>query len=108
MTYIHNARKRQLSFNIEKEDFRRLTSQSCTYCGIVPSKIHTSGTFLGSYTYNGLDRVDNEKGYELDNVTPCCETCNRAKLVMTREEFLNWVKQVYNHSFLDIKRENNR
>jgi hypothetical protein len=57
----------------------------------------------GNYKYNGLDRVDNNRGYEKDNIVPCCETCNKAKLQMSLGEFLNWIKRVYNYTF---KKEN--
>ena len=52
----------------------------------------------GDYTYNGIDRVDNTRGYTLDNVVPCCFKCNRAKDTMTKEEFLEWVGRVATHS----------
>jgi hypothetical protein len=37
----------------------------CVYCG---SLIRGIGS--------GLDRINNSKGYIIDNVNPCCGTCN--------------------------------
>ena len=51
----------------------------------------------GDYLYNGLDRVDNNKGYFEDNVVPCCGVCNKMKGTMKQEEFLNLIFQIYNN-----------
>lgn len=48
----------------------------------------------GPYVYNGLDRVNNLLGYELTNVVPCCNICNRAKKDMTYEQFKLWIKDL--------------
>jgi hypothetical protein len=66
----------------------KIITQPCDYCGSLPDP------------YNGIDRVDNTRGYELDNVVPCCMDCNFSKYTRTREEFLNWIKRVYNHNKL--------
>jgi len=55
----------------------------------------------GDYIYNGLDRADNSKGYELDNVVPCCGRCNRAKNAYNRDDFLLWIEKVYKYSVGD-------
>jgi hypothetical protein len=49
------------------------------------------------FCYNGLDRVDNGKGYEIDNVVPCCKECNYAKCDRTQKDFVNWVKKCHDH-----------
>lgn len=90
-------------FELTREEFIRLTSSDCHYCGNTPSNICNLGK-NGSYTYNGIDRVDNTKGYTLNNCVPCCETCNRAKLKMTTGEFLNWINRVYSHQQRIIKK----
>jgi hypothetical protein len=43
---------------------------------------------------NGLDRVDNARGYESGNVVPCCDPCNRMKGTLSREAFLEHVALV--------------
>lgn len=101
-TYKKIAKKRNLSFNLTKSFFRFITQQNCYYCGNSPtitncvnlSKI-TEG--VGEYTYNGIDRVDNLQGYEIENCVPCCRDCNLAKSIYTIEEFKSWIIRVYSY-----------
>jgi hypothetical protein len=97
--YRRNAFTRGLSFDLSHEEFYRLTNQNCYYCGITPQQVMTKAHYVSQYIYNGIDRVDNSQGYFLDNCVACCGTCNKAKLAMTREEFLSWIKKVYEHNF---------
>lgn len=100
--YKSNSVRNGREFSITKEDFLRLTKLNCHYCNAEPSNENKSlGRVFenGNYTYNGLDRVDNLKGYSLDNVVPCCKTCNVAKRNLSVEEFKNWVKQIYSNLF---------
>lgn len=43
----------------------------------------------------GLDRIDSTKGYTMDNLVSCCETCNRAKRHMSLAEFREWKNSLY-------------
>lgn len=100
-TLKYSAKQRGYSWNLTVEQIRRLTSQVCYYCGKEPSQrgrslVHSH--FNGVYLFNGLDRIDNECGYEIDNVVSCCKDCNYAKRKMTQDEFLAWISRVYNHS----------
>ena len=63
--YKIDAEKRNLSFNISVEDFDRITKQPCYYCGDLPED-----KFGNKFT--GVDRIDSNIGYEIDNVVPCC------------------------------------
>lgn len=66
--YKKNAKKRNLSFDLTKEQFYNLTTQPCNYCG----------EFIKEY--NGIDRINSSIGYTLDNCVSCCEICNKMKL----------------------------
>ena len=92
--YRRSAQERNYEFSISEADFRRLTSLDCSYCGSPPSRLKKVKSGNGHYVYNGLDRVDNSKGYTLDNVVTCCKTCNRAKDQMSVSEFQAWVLRV--------------
>jgi 5-methylcytosine-specific restriction endonuclease McrA len=93
--YRSNAKRRQNSFSLTLEVFRKLTSSSCAYCGSLPSQINRlSKSANGYYTYNGVDRVDNSIGYEEANVVAACGCCNRAKGTMPRQKFVEWAKKV--------------
>lgn len=65
----NKAKKRGIEWTITKEDFNKLKTLPCHYCG---DEIITTGS--------GLDRMDNTRGYHLDNVVPCCNICNTMKL----------------------------
>ena len=88
---------RDLEWAITKEEFRALTEQACHYCGVEPSYVFDRGHNTGTYVYNGLDRVDNSRGYVAGNVVACCGTCNMAKRDMTQAMLRQWVSRVYQH-----------
>lgn len=96
--YRISARRRKIDWNISLSEFRSVIVQSCHYCGAEPSSVRIQKGYYGEFTFSGIDRHDNEKGYELSNCVPCCTTCNVAKATMTHAEFLSWVSRVYNHS----------
>lgn len=99
LIYIYKkaAKKRNLPFNINREDFIRLTSQNCFYCNVPPKQIMKKRICNGPYIYNGLDRKNNDIGYEINNILPCCKVCNYAKRTMNYDEFLQWIQTVYDH-----------
>lgn len=94
LSYSLKAKKRNLSFNINKEDFYKLTQQNCTYCESVPNSIRTLKGSNGDYIYNGLDRIDNNLGYELSNVVACCKTCNMMKQTLSVKQLIEHIKLV--------------
>jgi hypothetical protein len=95
--YRTQSKERKLEFNIDYEHFIKLTSGDCFYCGEPPSRISTTNNNLeGEYIFNGIDRVDNNKGYIEGNIVSCCKVCNYMKRTMTKEEFLSMCEKVYN------------
>ncbi len=94
-SYKHHAEDRQLVWEISDIVFDTLTSEPCFYCGATPANEHATKDTNGSFIYNGIDRTDSSKGYTLENVVPCCAICNRAKMAMSREDFLAWVERVH-------------
>lgn len=98
-SYQAGAAKRKLIFQLNREQFARLITAPCVYCGQQrTNNAHPPGTF-GAFHYTGLDRVDNGAGYVLSNVVPCCKCCNRMKSKRSRTEFLAWVKKVYDKHY---------
>lgn len=91
------ATSRGLEFSLTDDQVYELSQSNCYYCGAPPSMRRNTKTQNGVYIYNGLDRVDNSKGYTLDNVVTCCITCNRMKMAHTKTKFLDKVKQIYEH-----------
>lgn len=86
--YRRSAKERNKGFTIGLLHFCNLTESNCFYCGTEPKQKN------GKLLYNGIDRVDNDKGYELGNVITCCGTCNKAKSVMGFKEFSEWIHRL--------------
>jgi len=68
------AKSKQRGIKIHKEwaitidEYAKLISKPCYYC---------EDFFAAKSKYgSGLDRIDNTKGYTVDNVLPCCKQCN--------------------------------
>lgn len=90
--YKRESKQRRLDFRLTPEEFRKLTQQTCHYCGC--SAISTNRGHNGDYKFMGIDRKDNAIGYVHDNVVPCCKICNRAKGTRTYLEFITWIDQL--------------
>lgn len=95
--YIKSANKREYSFSLTKEEFVEIIEKACFYCGTINSNIATDYSLRETYSYNGIDRLNNDKGYEKDNVVSCCKVCNAAKSNLTKDDFLAHILAVYKH-----------
>lgn len=87
--YTSNAKRRKLKFGLTFEQFKELIEGNCVYCG--------------NGNNNGIDRIDNSKGYVKGNVVTCCANCNWFKQEATQKEFakrivacLPWAKKYLN------------
>lgn len=65
-----SAKNRELEFTLTFEQYEALIALPCFYC---------NGELGISRTGIGLDRLDNSKGYTIDNVVSCCGDCNRTR-----------------------------
>jgi hypothetical protein len=77
--YKKRAIQKNLDFEIDEVQFTNICNQPCFYC-------HRENTLLQK---NGVDSVDNSKGYTLDNCVSCCGECNRMKSDMDKDMFIN-------------------
>lgn len=105
LCYKNRAKRKGINFDLSKEEFLDAVSKPCFYCGKTLSNYMKAGKRNGGFSYNGIDRFDNTKGYVKDNCIPCCINCNKAKLDQTHEEFLNMVESIYS-THLGNKLEN--
>lgn len=87
----YKARKRNKLWELTHGEAFKLITSSCNYCNFKPSWPENRV---------GIDRVNNSIGYELSNCVPCCSTCNSAKGELSTQEFLNWIKRIYNNFIL--------
>jgi len=76
LKYKRDARMRDLKFSLKEGEFAAIISQPCYYCGELQEN------------FNGVDRVNNKKGYIKENCVPCCKICNIMKHAQTKEEFI--------------------
>lgn len=100
--YRDTSATRGYEFNLTYDEFLKLTSSPCSYCGASPSRIAkaerlAAETEGGAYLFNGIDRVNNLIGYVFSNCVPCCRACNVAKARMSESEFLELVERIYLH-----------
>lgn len=94
LSYKNGAKERGLEFALTDGQIDKLFSQICCYCGAQPEQIKTNGRNTGEFIYNGIDRIDNNKGYTIDNVVACCGKCNFAKNQLTPEEFIQHAEKI--------------
>ena len=80
--YKHSAKSRNIVFSLERLHLNDLVTDNCYYC------------LASTDPVNGIDRVDNSRGYEEDNVVTCCFTCNHAKSAMSLQQFSEWVRRL--------------
>lgn len=93
------AKKRDIAFNITKDEFKSLIKQNCYYCNLIPSNVKKRDDM--KLLYSGVDRKNNKLGYSLKNCVPCCQHCNFAKRELNVIEFKEFIKRAYNHLFKD-------
>ena len=84
-SYKRHAKIRKQVFYLSKEEFGTLIIQKCYYCGKIDKR-----------NFNGIDRVDNKKGYTLQNCVACCNYCNHAKWNLSKTIFLNHINRIAN------------
>jgi len=65
------AKQRNKEFSLDFEQYKILIEQSCYYCNNLLSTGKNRGI--------GLDRIDNNRGYTIDNVVRCCNFCNQIR-----------------------------
>jgi hypothetical protein len=92
--YKSNAKIRDIPFLLERNDFINIISQNCYYCGCAPSNTINRKNFNGEITlyYSGIDRIDSNKPYIVDNCVASCKRCNAAKSDMSHSDFISLIK----------------
>jgi len=75
--YKRSARIKGIEWQLADDDARNLLLGDCYYCGKSPGE-----------GVNGIDRMDNSVGYQLDNVCSCCSECNYSKSSMSALNYI--------------------
>lgn len=94
--YRSRAKKKNIPFNLTEIDYMDLRMGDCYICGKKASIAHM----------NGIDRIDNDRGYEVEDITngienncaSCCSECNYMKGSYSYEAFINKVYDIFNKS----------
>jgi hypothetical protein len=86
--YKLSASKRHITFNLSQEQFDELCANECYMCGKPSSNTHV----------NGIDRVDNDVGYCVENCKACCFTCNILKKNLGVYDMISQLLKIYYHS----------
>ena len=76
---MRTASRKGIAWTISFDEFKTIVSNLCHYC---------NKPIINSSGYN-LDRKDNNKSYDIDNVVCCCMRCNRIK-----NKFLSYEEMV--------------
>lgn len=91
-TYKNNVMNhRHIPFNLTEKEYDTFLDKSCYLCGISTSHDHK----------NGIDRIDNTKGYSSDNCKSCCTHCNLMKKSSDLSVFLEHCALITNYCSLD-------
>ncbi len=93
--YRTKCKRKKWEFDLTEEEFNELIIKDCFYCGSGPSNISNKNSIYGSFEYNGIDRINNDKGYTKQNIVTSCKNCNLAKRKLSTKEFFNMIKMIY-------------
>jgi|WetSurSiteA1Bulk_404760.scaffolds.fasta_scaffold00264_16 hypothetical protein len=102
--YKRSSKTKNIIFSLSKDEFFEITQKNCFYCGSEPSNIQKNNWKTGDFIYNGIDRIDNRKGYIDDNVVTCCWKCNQAKSKMNIDEFYEWSDRIYKYRHINLNK----
>ena len=108
-SYRKGAKARGLEWSLTEEQFKTLTSSPCHYTGRPPLQESRSTNTNkkakkglpplpgGVYLFNGIDRLDNNKGYTWENCVACCEEANFMKRHLGHDLFISVCKEIAEH-----------
>jgi hypothetical protein len=94
--YKTHAKNRGHIFTLTREYFESLLFNNCVYCSDPTTNTQTS--WVDSFSYNGIDRIDNTLGYTNENVVTCCGFCNKAKGTHDVKLFLEKISKIHTTS----------
>lgn len=76
-----NRLVRGIIMDLTFEQFSKIINKPCSYCNKPNSR--------------GVDRIDSNKSYTMENCIPCCKICNQMKSDMTIQEFKEHISSIY-------------
>ncbi len=85
--YKGDAKRRNIHFDLTSEQFSHILNNDCYLCGNSAENQSC-----------GIDRVDNNVGYIIENCKSCCKYCNYMKRDSVLNEFLEHIKQIVDYT----------
>lgn len=82
--YIRSAGDKNLVFDLPQEIYTEKIKEPCHYCGETDE--HKG--------FNGIDRMNQQIGYIVDNCVSCCQMCNYMKGSLNRMTFLRRAEHI--------------
>lgn len=107
--YINKTSKRKkvINFNLNFNEYKDLIKDDCIYCGSKPlNKFrfkHKYGDIF--YIYQGIDRIDSNGHYEIGNVVPCCDFCNKGKSIHGVDIYIDYIGNLIKYNSSSTVRE---
>lgn len=110
-----SSAKQQEVVPLEFSVWESVAKRPCHYCGETDIRNYTrtrhTKRFATALTpeevtrydckLNGIDRVDSQRGYELENCVSCCSMCNYMKQDYSITEFIQKIHQIANRFTLE-------
>lgn len=96
--YKSGAKDRNINWELTNEEFLSLVTQNCYYCGEEPYE-RPHDTSSHKLKVMGIDRLNSNLSYSLNNCVPCCTKCNLMKQALSKEEFLGHITKIYKHLY---------
>ena len=81
--YKRSADKRGIAWNISLQEFCETLNHRCIYCGTEENM--------------GVDRINNDIGYQKNNCLPACGPCNMARGKRTVKKFIEDSRRITNY-----------
>lgn len=105
MTYLkRKAKERNLPFEVTKEELWNLYLKQAGKCALSGVDITITNEINKQHNLNkqkmtaSLDRIDNSKGYTIDNVQWIHKILNHMRRQYSVEEYVHWCTLVANHA----------
>lgn len=100
--YQRSAATKGRPFELSREQAIAIMEQNCMYCGVEPqhravarSAVKTDDGFKNcQFVHNGIDRIDSDIGYTLENCVPCCGKCNFMKRHHPLQDWLDQMRTI--------------
>ena len=108
----HGAIVRDIPLTLTSIQHRAIIKENCYYCNSPPvpyncyssrknSNMTTKSVKDAWIIANGIDRIDSNLGYSIENSVACCSACNYGKNDYPAQEFIAWCRRVV--AFQDVK-----